>query len=640
METHVQSGPRPRTVYLCLFSALVMAYGWGYRGIVGHEGGAMVPGALLGMAICLASGRGDWYRRCAVAGLFGAAGWAWGGSMSYMEQTFYTVSDSFPDVFYGYCVLFLEGGIWAGIGGAVLGMALTLPRSQLQRLAGPFFAVGAAYLVAFLFLYFAPHTRDSYERLVAQRFHDGDFFATVIAIAVCGLYAALRKRERAEALFFVWVCVAWFVGYLGLTKFGGIQLGPPYRSESWGGVLGILVAVMIYLARTKNRAAMLLGWYGIVGGGLAFAVAVFIRHPVRVGWGPFASWHGMMQWKIAEESFGLLMGLAIALGAARLLRGGLAAPEEDVPRKPLDVFAVFVVVVVLLWMNVRRGPERWMDRYGLVGHDPVAGLPPWVWYLLGGLLLTALALQALRLYYRDELALAPPTAFGKGAWVLLFLMWTTVVTGIAQMLPGAGDGSYPMTEVSFLVFAGAATALLLALGNPKPPAETGETAIPRSDPHWRPGKPVYLACAATPVVLVAITLGSMAMQDGAAGGARKRFGPEAYYREAMAVMGVWDVIGMSSRPEGDPEKPAETELKTLEFLRDRSVVAVYSTGERVADAHRWFHADSRIHLDWFGRMPENPDKAVIAVSLAGGRLYIPWPPNSQDGQYIVLQRGL
>ena len=66
---------------LCFLCAIIMAFGWGYRGVVGHEGGAMLPGAMLGMAICLASGRQDWYRRAAVAGLFAAVGWAWGGSL-------------------------------------------------------------------------------------------------------------------------------------------------------------------------------------------------------------------------------------------------------------------------------------------------------------------------------------------------------------------------------------------------------------------------------------------------------------------------------------------------------------------------------------------------------------------------------
>ncbi|MDZ4861079.1 MAG: hypothetical protein SGI88_19075, partial [Candidatus Hydrogenedentes bacterium] len=69
--------------YMCVLAAVVMAYGWGYRGIVGHEGGAMVPAAMAGLAVCLGSRRADWHRRAAVAGLFAAVGWSWGGSLSY-----------------------------------------------------------------------------------------------------------------------------------------------------------------------------------------------------------------------------------------------------------------------------------------------------------------------------------------------------------------------------------------------------------------------------------------------------------------------------------------------------------------------------------------------------------------------------
>ena len=75
-------------VMYCALAATAMAYGWGYRGTVGHEAGAMVPGALLGLMLCLGSRRLDWHRRAAVTGLFAAVGWAWGGSISYMEQTF------------------------------------------------------------------------------------------------------------------------------------------------------------------------------------------------------------------------------------------------------------------------------------------------------------------------------------------------------------------------------------------------------------------------------------------------------------------------------------------------------------------------------------------------------------------------
>lgn len=621
---------------LCALAASIMAYGWGYRGIVGHEGGAMVPGALLGLAICLASGREDWYRRAAVAGLFGAAGWAWGGSISYMEQTFYTVTDSFPDVLYGYAVLFFMGGLWAGIGGAVLGLAFTLPRSALQRLAGPFAAIGAVYLALYLYLFFDHTTRDTWNRLSAQHFHDGDFLAALIALVTCGLYALVRKQERGEALLYCAVCLAWFAGYLGLTWIGGIQLAPPYRNEGWGGVLGILVALIVYLRKTENRAALLLACYGMLGGGLAFAAAVFFRHPVRVEWGPFASWGGMMQWKIAEESFGLLMGLAIALGALRLLRGGLAPAGEDAPRKPLDIFAVFVVIVALLWMNVRRGPERWIYRYNLMSSEPAAGLPPWLWLAIAGIVMSGLALYALRLYQRDALAIAPPTAFGKGQWVLLFLLWSTVATGFAQQLPEAGSRGYPLVEMSFILFAAAATALLLFLGNPAPAVSPGD--VPPSDTRWKPGKGFYAACAGAPVMLVVISLLSIAMQEGPAAGARLRFGPEAYWREAAAVMGTWKVSGLSASPGAAPEQPAPETIRTIEFLRDRSAVVTSAAGDRIADAHRWFHADSRIHLDWYGRLPEHEDKETLVMELSDGRLYVPWPPAGARVGYLVLER--
>ena len=634
MDSHAPSRPSPNTVPFLVLAGLIMAYGWGYRGIVGHEGGAMVPGALLGMALCLASGREDWVRRTAIAGLFGAVGWAWGGSMSYMEQTMYAVSDSFPDVLYGYGVLFLMGGLWAGIGGAVLGLAFTLPRSALQRLAAPFTAIATAFLLVYLYLFLNSDAKDVYERYVAQHFHDGDFFATVIACGVSLVYAAVRKQERQEALLFTGICAAWFVGYLGLTKFGGFQLAPPYRSESWGGVLGILVALIIYLVRTRNRASLLLACYGILGGGLAFSVAVFIRHPVRVGWGPFASWGGAMQWKIAEESFGLLMGLAIALGALRLLRGGLVPAEEDTPRKHLDCYAVFVVLVALLWMNVRRTPMRWMGRYDAIHQEPVMGLPPWGWYVVFGLILTGLGLQALRRYHQGELAIAPATALGKGTFVLFFLLWATLTTGFIMDLPAARQGGHPLVEITFLAFAGAATAMVLAI---RPPATS--TGSRRSDDtHWRLPRAFYVTGCLAPVVLLTITLLSLGMQEGAAPGSRLRFGPEAYWRDAMAVMGEWTVTGTSNQPEGEPDDPAPQELVSINFARDRSAIPTDADGNRVMDAHRWFHADSRIHLDWYGRSQEHPDAAAVVMRVADDKLYIPWPPKEGGGQFLVLER--
>ncbi len=92
-----------------------MSLGWGIRGDYGHEAGAMIPGAMLGLSICLASGREDWWRRAALMGACGAIGWAFGGQMSYARITGYTAGSSLLDVFYGYGCLFVIGG--SGVAG-------------------------------------------------------------------------------------------------------------------------------------------------------------------------------------------------------------------------------------------------------------------------------------------------------------------------------------------------------------------------------------------------------------------------------------------------------------------------------------------------------------------------------------------
>ena len=75
-----------------LLGALSLSIGWGIRGNFGHEIGAALPGALAAMAICLTAGRSDWLERIHFFAMFGAIGWSFGGSMSYMQVVSYTHS--------------------------------------------------------------------------------------------------------------------------------------------------------------------------------------------------------------------------------------------------------------------------------------------------------------------------------------------------------------------------------------------------------------------------------------------------------------------------------------------------------------------------------------------------------------------
>src|SRR5580700_1439185 len=94
---------------MILLAALAMSVGWGIRGDYGHEYGAMIPGALLGLSISLTSRRPDWQARGVTLAFLGALGWAFGGQMSYAKIVGYTGGSTFVDVHYGYWCLFTVG---------------------------------------------------------------------------------------------------------------------------------------------------------------------------------------------------------------------------------------------------------------------------------------------------------------------------------------------------------------------------------------------------------------------------------------------------------------------------------------------------------------------------------------------------
>ena len=94
---------------MVLLCGLSLCVGWGIRGNFGHEYGAALPGALAAIAIVLLSGREDWWRHVHYFALFGAIGWSFGGSMSYMMVVGYSHSSQSPTVLYGFANLFAIG---------------------------------------------------------------------------------------------------------------------------------------------------------------------------------------------------------------------------------------------------------------------------------------------------------------------------------------------------------------------------------------------------------------------------------------------------------------------------------------------------------------------------------------------------
>jgi hypothetical protein len=125
------------------------------------------------------------------------------------------------------------------------------------------------------------------------------------------------------------------------------------------------------------------------------------------------------------------------------------------------------------------------------------------------------------------------------------------------------------------------------------------------------------------------------MQNGPAAGARLRFGPEAYWKEALRVVGTWDVVGKVDEVGGEVTE-AEPAFQTIKFARDRSVTLALRNGKTVVDAHTWRHKDSVVWLEWFSAVPRHPEQESIALAFHNGMLYIPALPSDGNAGYLVL----
>jgi len=133
-----------------LLVLLSLSIGWGIRGNYGHEAGAMIPGALAGIAAALVSGREDWRRRVPYFAFFGALGWAFGGSIAYMVPPSYTCSGHLATQVYGFFATFLEAFLWGGLGGAATAYAAYEEREKLTAIFRPLLWVFGIWAVQYI----------------------------------------------------------------------------------------------------------------------------------------------------------------------------------------------------------------------------------------------------------------------------------------------------------------------------------------------------------------------------------------------------------------------------------------------------------------------------------------------------------
>ena len=143
--TKFNPGWRSGTLFLIGIS---LSIGWGIRGNFGHEYGAEFAGCLAAVAVALLSGREDWRERVPYFAFFGALGWGFGASQSYMQVLSYTESGHAVSQWYGYLATFFIGFMWAALGAAGTSFPAVASRERLLNIFKPFlFIIGASVLL-------------------------------------------------------------------------------------------------------------------------------------------------------------------------------------------------------------------------------------------------------------------------------------------------------------------------------------------------------------------------------------------------------------------------------------------------------------------------------------------------------------
>lgn len=408
-----------------LATALSLSVGWGIRGNFGHEYGALYPGALAALAIAVLSGREDWAKRAVHVGFFGALGWSFGGSISYMQVVAYTHSGHSPTVLYGFACLFVIGFLWAAPGGAGTALGATIDKPRLDSIYSAVVCLFIAWWLQGLVL--EPLLR-SYQ--INLNWYDTDWIAATVGILVGLIFLGFKGQNDSGTLLILYMSIGWWSGFLILVLILGLRMTPP-RGDNWSGCLGMTVGMFLYCRRLGLVSAAYSGLVTGVLGGIGFAAASMLKL-VEVTSKYETNWHSIL-----EQTTGLFNGLAVAVAMASVSKR--TPMLVDPPRHShwREIFAAFSVLVGITYVNLAKNPSEWVKLK--VMPPTLYGLPPLVWFDIGYAAIAIAVIVVLARHVRRPIESMPNSPIGRAQLLFLGLNWWMIAGNLERVLPRFAD---------------------------------------------------------------------------------------------------------------------------------------------------------------------------------------------------------
>ncbi len=500
---------KPETIFgkmemvrLLVAVTFIMAAGWGIRGAFGHSRGAAMPGAMLGLCLAVVSMRADWWKRGAILGFLGAIGWGFAGTASYGLLIGYSQGGSWLNSAYGYTGLFIVGGLYGGIGGALIALGFTAPRSLLDKFLWPLIVIYCSWLLL-EWLGWKAWSLEQFSKAPDRPTETSWLYDTLwldasVTLLISILLWVIVPRWRDATGLTAWLSITWFVGMFVLIGAMGLRMNPS-RGDAWAGCLGMLLAFQYWYWSRSNRVAMMLILYGTLAGGCGFVLGEFIQALGKAKWGPIGQYPILQEfgyWTIMEQILGGAMGLGMSLAVIRLIRGQLAAPVEDSPSSWFDAFAVFILFGVLFAFNFRTNYQAWL-KLNLVSNETLS-LPSSS--VLSSVALGVLGLLAVAIYRQrcGYLDLAPRSVLGKVQLLALLMTW--MVMAIYMLLPRVG---LPTSLMFFVELMLGTFSLLMVTNNPV--ALEHGLSRDKASSHWNLGWGHAALWAMVPVLIAVVT---------------------------------------------------------------------------------------------------------------------------------------
>jgi hypothetical protein len=339
---------------------IALSIGWGIRGNFGHEYGAAFAGSLAAIATAILSSRDDWRDKVGYFALFGAIGWGFGASQSYMQVIAYTQSGHAASQWYGFLSLFYMGFLWAALGGAGTAFAAVETSERISKFIKPLLFVFGMWLIL-----------DIIEDPLASWLEDGakfdgtwsrhknplywfdsDYLAAIFALAGVGLYDLWdRKDERNRLLMPLFAFVGAFAGWMiqALLRMAGME-------NKFGSSLTFVLGDPTYINPETGRQAfdasnMLNNW-----------PVWFGDYPQHIGW---------------------ITGLFLGIVAYFYLFGKLRNGASLIAYMSIGFLLAFLALPVLgslffqQYGGIRMTPPRSDSWAGITG--VFAGTSLWMW---------------------------------------------------------------------------------------------------------------------------------------------------------------------------------------------------------------------------------------------------------------------